>query len=540
MVHSLRVAHKEHQVLFDLLLLTLIYTLAHGLMLFNQGIFWDDWALYNKDREVVIDMFRQAGGVWVAYLHLLVRAAGPYAYRAVAFASYLLSAWCVYGVLVEMKIARYSCFFVALIFALYPVNSARTAMIVMPYSVCYALFFCGFWLTATFLQTRNCWCRAAALALLFVSFATNSLLAFYLLIILYIVYRERPNPMNNLSGWLHLVLRYADYLLLPILFWIVKSIFMKPYGAYAGYNQVTSEGFSQAFSETLRVFDLSFTKIIDESVGVDFFSPIFAWLTSIHFLLPLVAVFLTIAALFLVRKNLKKVDREFYQTLWLFFFGALAYWLAAFPYVVVGKLPQSVDWDSRHQLLLPLGAALMLVYGIKLLIRHKAVTVPAYLLLASMFVQTSIMDHLSFQRDWYKQISLINNFRMYPPLKNNTSFLFSDDTRHLNANNRHYRYYEYSGLMKEAFGDETRFGHELRPYLRGDKKISSYKSDFTSSNNLSGFIPKEPDTFVTIIQGETDVSTAGVLKLMLWEQTDPEMFSGLISDIVRLDLITEL
>ena len=52
--------------------------------------------------------------------------------------------------------------------------------------------------------------------------------------------------------------------------------------------------------------------------------------------------------------------------------GLLACWLAIFPYValghfanmnsiIIGFVPNVSDWDSRHQLLLPLGIALTLI-----------------------------------------------------------------------------------------------------------------------------------------------------------------------------------
>ena len=55
---------------------TLVYTLAHGLMLFNRGVYWDDWVLYNMDKGLIIDTFKQAGVFWVGYLHVLVSGGG--------------------------------------------------------------------------------------------------------------------------------------------------------------------------------------------------------------------------------------------------------------------------------------------------------------------------------------------------------------------------------------------------------------------------------------------------------------------------------
>ena len=71
-VENIRSIFKNNPVVFDLSFLTLVYTLAHGLMLFNRGVYWDDWVLYNMDKGLIIDTFKQAGAFWVGYLHVLV------------------------------------------------------------------------------------------------------------------------------------------------------------------------------------------------------------------------------------------------------------------------------------------------------------------------------------------------------------------------------------------------------------------------------------------------------------------------------------
>lgn len=54
--------------------------------------------------------------------------------------------------------------------------------------------------------------------------------------------------------------------------------------------------------------------------------------------------------------------------------GIAAFGLAVLPYLVVGKMPALGDWDSRHQILVPLGASLMLVGLVTLL--HQRLRMP--------------------------------------------------------------------------------------------------------------------------------------------------------------------
>lgn len=527
---------SAHPVAFDLFLLTVVYTLSHGLLVFNHGVFWDDWVIYNMDHALIIDRFKQTGLLWIGYLHIITLSGGVIAYRTATFVCYLLAAWCLYGVLKELKTDRYSRFFLVIFFALFPVNSARTAMIIMPYSICYALFFIGFWLTSRYQKTHSVWFRIPALVLLFISFTTNSLLVFYLIVILYIMYMERPEN-GSFSDWLRLVPRYADYLLLPILFWVIKKTYMKPYGLYADYNKTSVDGFSNVIIGTFRVFETSFLAVIDKSTGHHLLSRIFNKAASEGLYIPFMGIAIVIFVLFLCKRYQNKLDRESYETLGKLLLGGFAFWLAAFPYVAVGKSPQLLDWENRHQLLIPLGASLLLVYGVKLLSRRTVFTLPIYLSLIFIFIHADMLGHISFQRDWYKHLSLIENMRISPAIRNNTSFLFKDETPDLNCNSRSTAYYEYTGSMKEAFKEEGRFGCDMLSFAANTNSIQAYyDKSMNAMYNMKGFIKKEPDTIITIKRGVTRLGTLDVLKMMYWELNDKEKFWHAVPKIVSLEV----
>lgn len=526
-----------HPVAFDLFLLTAAYTLAHGLMIFNHGVFWDDWVIYNMDHALIIDRFKQTGLLWIGYLHIITSSGGVIAYRVATFVCYLLAAWCLYGVLKELKTDRYSRLFLVFFFALFPVNSARTAMITMPYSICYALFFIGFWLTSRYQKTRSVRYRIPALLFLFVSFTTNSLLVFYLIIILYLIYVERPET-RIFSNWLRLVPCYADFLLLPILFWVVKKTYMKPYGLYAGYNKTSVDGFSRVIIDTFRVFETSFLAVIDKSTGYPLLSKIFNKAASAGPYIPFVGIAVLVFVLLLCKRYQKKFDLESYETLWILLLGGFLFLLAAFPYVAVGKMPHLQDWENRHQLLIPLGASLLLVYSVKLLSRHTAFTLPTYLFLMFIFIHANMSEHISLQRDWYKQLSLIENMRKSPTIRNNTSFLFRDETPDLNCNFRSIRFYEYTGYMKEAFEEECRFGCDILSFTATQNGIQAFDKSLNGMYNMNGFIKKEPDTLVTVKRRANDLGTLYVLKMMFWEHFDKEKFGQAIPGIISLEVGT--
>ena len=529
-IHKFRSAFTDYPATCDLLLITLVYTLAHGLMLFNQGIYWDDWVLHNMDSALIVDMFKQAGSFWSGYLHVFISGGGVITYRMISFFSFLLAALCLFGILRGLNVDRYERLFIVIYFAIFPVNNARISMITMPYSLCYALFFCGFWLTTRYLQKRTLWYRIAALLLLFVSFSTRSLLVFYSLIILYIMYSERPEPMS-FSGWIRLVPRYADYLLLPILFWFIKICYFKPYAWYADYNETPVDNIKEAVTRTLTfdVFDTSFLAVIANSAGI---IPLYQKISAINPSILLGSAFVILFSLIFYGIFFDKTHDYMREKLYPFLMGAFAFWLAAFPYLFVNKVPQPLDWYSRHQLLLPLGSALLLVYGVKFLNRNKAFMLSINLLLVFVFAQDTMLSYISFQRDWFKQVSLIENLRESSLIKNHTSFLFSDKTHDLNSNQRAYRFYEYTGMMKKAFGDEKRFGHDLVSY----SDMRSLEPYMSASFNLADFEKKEPDKIVEINYGSLSLNTAEIFNLLLLEHMNKPVFRSRVLNVISLNV----
>ena len=72
----------------------ILYTLAHGLIVLNSGIFWDDWTLYNVEKSLIISHFTDAGFPWTGYLHVFLLSLnnGILFYRLTVLLSFLLSA----------------------------------------------------------------------------------------------------------------------------------------------------------------------------------------------------------------------------------------------------------------------------------------------------------------------------------------------------------------------------------------------------------------------------------------------------------------
>jgi hypothetical protein len=438
------------------LLLGLFYFIAHGgILLIPNAIYWDDWVLYRTDPSVILDTFKQAGSMFniAGYLHIALLEVGPWSYKYLTFILMFAS-----GLLLNTVIKRHSTinektrFLIVLLFLILPFNLARVALIDFGYTLCYFLFFLAWVLMDRF--------RILALALFFLSFNTNSLLVFYAVPFFDLLYRG-----GYLSSWkstINFGMRHIDYILLPFVYFYIKVHYFLPSGFYSGYNE--SYNIKNLIDGPLNQFlDLSRQQI---SVGL--------------------AGLFSVVAFYILRRNvLVTLEKERFS-ITLFVVGVLVFILGAFPYWIVGHVPSFTEWTSRHQLLLPLGFALIIIgawsnLGVLSVVvgLSRAFNLCVLSVVVGLSLAFNVSTYKDFFIDWQKQQQLIQLFSANPEIKNTSLIVIDDRTVNMNAIGRSYRFYEWNGIFELAFGDEKRFGiteRELPHYLAGkyDNNLNAY------------------------------------------------------------------
>jgi hypothetical protein len=454
-------------------LLALFFLIAHGgSILILDAIFWDDWILYRSSSTDLFDIFKQTGSPFnfAGYLHFILLEAGPWIYKILTFILMFFS-----GILLNKILIRYenidknTRFFIVLLFLILPLNSARVALINFPAILCYFLFF-----LAWFLMDRY---RIAALILFFISFSVNSLLVFYAIPFIDMIYRKLK--INSSKDVLIYSINKLDYLLLPFAFFFIKNQYFEPYQEHAGYNK----NFNLAKLPELAL------KQLDDFLNL-----------NIPIILSLV---LAVFSYYVFKKykfiliNLQSYPIPFFIIGFLFFF------LGVFPYMIVGHTPTFLEWTSRHQLLMPLGVSLI-TFAICSSFKNEFILPQFNLVAISLVVGISLSINIyrykEFFVDWQKQQQLVSLFSVNSKIKNGSLIVIDDQTIHMNAIGRGYRYYEWSGMLELAFGDQKRFGiyqFQLPLYLEGKFLPSS----FTSAYKAGHFDPKKEVSIVFIEVG---------------------------------------
>jgi hypothetical protein len=175
----------------------------------------------------------------------------------------------------------------------------------------------------------------------------------------------------------------------------------------------------------------------------------------------------------------------------------------------------------------------MIVYGLDLLFGRWRARAYVLAALIAVFVLSNIDNCAQFQRDAYKQESLLRHFANDPAIREGSSFVVDDQTHYLDANQRQYRFYEYAGMLYAVFGEESRFAIRLDE-VKSFPETAEYWSPGTL---LGGFNGSQPNRMIRVTEGPYHVDASNLIKLMLDERVNPVKYEHEIWDITRVQVV---
>lgn len=428
------------------------YLLAMSLsVFFLNAVYWDDWELFNTDDSVILEIFRQAGviGNWVGYLHVAMLKIGPPLYRITVLVFGYLCGVLLWKLLGTIKgLVDEEKFWIAALFLVLPLNPARFALINALTFLCLFSFFLAWYV---FVARRGMIFRGISLALFLFSFNLNSLLVFYFLPLAHSVWLYAEPRWESVLRWCR---KNALFICAPVFFFWFQKHFFVPYGMSENYNTI-SFGLIERVLLPLPVMAIVFYGVNRWMGG---------WKTN--------------------------------RWMLFVFVGAFATWLAIFPYEAVGKSPSFNDWASRFQVLMPLGVALLLT-GIGLLLGNLR-RFCGMAMIVSIACCIYFMGALTV--DWWKQQEVIKLLAQSPEVKSARTIVFVDEAKEFNAFGRKYRFYEYNGWLRLAFGEETRFAvNDFELEGEAPKHLpDSFRKYATTRLAAGDYIWSAPDLMVTI------------------------------------------
>lgn len=509
----------------DSLVITLIYAAAWAIMLMNGGWYWDDWCTTKMTFAGARLWASMIGQVWQPlYWMFLSRVHGAnYIAHWMIFGGYLACALLLNRIMSTIPgIDRTARVLVPSLFAVFPVNHARFAVINFQYTAALVAFYLAAYLISRDLARPSSGVRALSGVLFFGAMLTmNSLMMYIALVGVYVII-VRWDDLAHPRSLARLALRYGFLVALPFLALFVRNRYMRPWGIYATYNVVKKGAYTDAWQWVWQTVLTSFSDplVLSSAVGLLFAVPV----------------------LLLLYRGRHRIDGSMRVNLVMMLVGIIAFVLAVYPYLAVGKFPQSggsEPFDSRHQVLVPLGAALFCYAVVMLLARlpiaGRALALGAFSVLLGVSIVSDLGMSVAYQADWYKQTAIMQEMGRNRALFDSANaFVFRDDTINYNAYGRRYQEYEYAGMMDVVFGGPTRIGGDLLwfgPWKPNFKTYMRYEQ-YHYRRIRRPYTQRE----VTIAPGRTDVTDPGTVSaLMFYQLVAPSKFERQVRDIVTLE-----
>lgn len=404
------------------LIIIFVYIISNWLLLVVTGYWWDDSVVRDLNRHELGELYSKTGSVFgdlFAYIMIAFR----HSYKAVTFFAGMLSCILLYLFLRKSEIfEEKECFWIGLLFTIIPINDARMTYICFPYTICFFLFLFAVYLVPLWKKNAGVgrWIiRALTWVLLFVSYSTASLLVYTGLILLCLYYIDvknnlRKNVKEIMTSFLKSVLANIDYVILPCVFFVIKSLFFQPYGNYENYN-VVSVG-NVIISALKAPFAVACTlyNVINSNISI---------IKSHYLLAGLIILFSLVSGVYVRRKAVFSKGKIEPRDIVLFLIGIIAFVAGLFPYTVVGRtygvFTRGVA--GRDSMLLGIGLAMCIFYGVKIVFADWMGTV-CYLTVIMFGVLYFNSCYLQYQREWYEELELEKKIVTNKEIVDNNTF----------------------------------------------------------------------------------------------------------------------
>lgn len=511
----------------------LVYLMCHGVMIFISGTFWDDLCYethdYSRFKEIALGTGRPEWLFLIPFAWSL-----PFnSYRIIVFLMYGLQAIIFYKILIKLSFfTEKDALCITLIYLSVPVNDSRLLLSVFSYSTGLSIFLLAvyFWISLNTLSIKNKTLfrieRLAVLLLFFLSFILNSLLFFYyLLFILIFVYNYIEFPDSSFSKRIIKTLRKSilenfDFFIIPIVFFIIKSILFPVYGAYSEYNLVTIHNL---FSSILK------TVINIPMILISVFKNYTNFVSSVKRVLLL---FVVVSLIYNHTSSKKDTRNSTFLYLKMLMISFVVLFMSIFPYLTIGReCIATTGVDSRDSILVPFGVAFF-IYSISGLqsIKFKKITYMFCIIFGCFHFN---LWYFEYQKDYYSQLAFENKIDNYY-INEHQNFLVINNSKTAIGGER---FYSLSHNARHVFGNQKHF------LLSGIHDIKYLKSDWLKQRAAFGMLDgiDEIDTNYVQLDGilfyNIDIPLKKLLKLKVKELLFKKTFDSEIQKLGILKLI---
>jgi hypothetical protein len=161
--------------------------------------------------------------------------------------------------------------------------------------------------------------------------------------------------------------------------------------------------------------------------------------------------------------------------------------LAMAPYAAVGKYPWVHGWETRHDLLVSLPLAIVLVGVVRLLLPTGTAAwagMGILVLLAVCFAAAGAEDYAALQARWAADQGVMADLKADQNSGDYSVYWVRD---RIQGPEDYYRFYEWSAIFERVYGQQTRVGLDERAYTPEFLHETKF---FEDRYNLASFDPR--------------------------------------------------
>jgi hypothetical protein len=457
----------EQSALLFPFLICLYGTLAHGVMLLNDGVYWDGWMVESWRRTrnwgAMKRFFSEVGLPLYYHQHRLLTRFGArvFEYRLIAFVSTLLSALAVYFISLHLGyLDTVNSLLLALLYLSYTGYHMNVETNVgLQYTFPTAMFYWAVYaalVSQDHVGAAHWGLRLTALATFLVAFNANSLLVYYFGFLGIKLFTNPAGSGDFLHGMGMEALRNIDYVVLPFVYWVLKEKLTPRHGFYKDYNRLQLRPF---------LFLFGAFNAIGSGLEAPITAPIKSAAAANYLWIAVGAFSVAIYAIGSAALDLPALSPAIVAAM--LCAGFILFVLAAVPYILVGQNFFPAGWATKHHMLFHLPAALLVLGVLHLLIPASLVLpVAAFVLALNMsyliwlylfYIAVAVKD-----RSWLHKLSGID------AAKDVSIFYITDKHSiqgdpHNPINSPAYSFYMFEWL----WGNRTRIGFPVLSAQQG-------------------------------------------------------------------------
>ena len=436
--------------------------ISHGLILFDNGVYWDGWIIRGWFRQRDFAAFRTSTsqiGLPIYYYFQRFMAMLPnviFCYKLLSFICMFLSSLLIYCLCRESGcFADIQSLCISLLFLCYPANHMMIEPSCMQYGLMHTIFLgaCYLGILAECMLGPDQWImRCAAIFLFLVSFNMNSLLVYYTGFILLLLLHGLGNKDCTIIDAIQYILWRGYYLLLPFIYWVWKQKYAVSHEFYSDYNLIWFN---------LRRIAGSYIQLLMTGAGGLFIQSLIfiakqplKWVLSIVIAASVIIFLLSSSGLFM---GISIIPEK--QAYLIMLFGSILLMCASIPYILVGQRFGSRGFETKNNIILALPMSLIIFGGCHIIL--KPVVIPYFL--GAIFTIGVIYlnyNYLCLQSVYAKNLSLLNNLGKVPSAKEKVIFLIYDahSIRFLSIDQPEHRSPYLIYMFEWLWGDVSRFG----------------------------------------------------------------------------------